>query len=84
MRGSVIAGWDGWRCHLYRLAVREDRRRRGVATALLDLAEQRFRSLGAHRVDAMVLVGNGVGQAAWAARGYHPQHEWRRWVKTVP
>jgi ribosomal protein S18 acetylase RimI-like enzyme len=20
--GSVIAGWDGWRCHLYRLAVR--------------------------------------------------------------
>ena len=20
--GSIIAGWDGWRCHLYRLAVR--------------------------------------------------------------
>jgi hypothetical protein len=20
--GSIVAGWDGWRCHLYRLAVR--------------------------------------------------------------
>jgi ribosomal protein S18 acetylase RimI-like enzyme len=28
--GSVIAGWDGWRCHLYRLAVRPAWRRRGV------------------------------------------------------
>ena len=28
--GSVIAGWDGWRCHLYRVAVRANWRRRGV------------------------------------------------------
>jgi ribosomal protein S18 acetylase RimI-like enzyme len=27
--GSVIAGWDGWRYHLYRLAVRPGWRRRG-------------------------------------------------------
>jgi len=26
--GTVIAGWDGWRCHLYRIAVRGDWRRR--------------------------------------------------------
>jgi ribosomal protein S18 acetylase RimI-like enzyme len=26
--GTVIAGWDGWRCHLYRLAVSPGRRRR--------------------------------------------------------
>src|SRR4051794_16180165 len=32
--GTVVAGWDGWRGHLYRLAVRPDRRRRGVAGAL--------------------------------------------------
>src|ERR1700733_15519309 len=33
--GSVIAGWDGWRCHLYRLAVRPARRRRGGGSAVL-------------------------------------------------
>jgi ribosomal protein S18 acetylase RimI-like enzyme len=29
--GTVIAGWDGWRCHLYRLAVSPAYRRRGIA-----------------------------------------------------
>ncbi|MER6329219.1 GNAT family N-acetyltransferase, partial [Streptomyces sp. NPDC001034] len=33
--GTVIAGFDGWRCHLYRLAVARQRRRQGIATALL-------------------------------------------------
>ena len=27
--GSIIAGWDGWRCHLYRLAVRPAWRKQG-------------------------------------------------------
>jgi len=31
--GSVIAGWDGWRCHLYRLAVRPAWRRRPESVA---------------------------------------------------
>ena len=43
--GTVIAGWDGWRCHLYRLAVAPDRRRQGVGRALITAAEQRFRAL---------------------------------------
>ena len=33
--GTVIAGWDGWRCHLYRLAVAPDRRRAGIGRALI-------------------------------------------------
>jgi ribosomal protein S18 acetylase RimI-like enzyme len=79
--GSVIAGWDGWRCHLYRLAVRPAWRRRGVGTALLRAAEDRFMALGATRVDAMVLDGNDLGQSLWRASGYRRQDNWRRWVK---
>jgi ribosomal protein S18 acetylase RimI-like enzyme len=79
--GSVIAGWDGWRCHLYRLAVRPAARRRGVGSALLAAAEQRFKTLGAVRVDAMVLDGNDLGQNLWRASGYRRQEDWRRWVK---
>jgi ribosomal protein S18 acetylase RimI-like enzyme len=82
--GSVIAGWDGWRCHLYRIAVRADRRQIGVARALLALAEDRFAACGARRVDAMVLVDNALGQLAWTALGYQPQEQWRRWVKALP
>jgi ribosomal protein S18 acetylase RimI-like enzyme len=79
--GSVIAGWDGWRCHLYRVAVRQDWRRRGVSRALIAEAEHRFAAYGAHRVDAMVLEDNTLGHSAWTALGYSPQPEWRRWVK---
>jgi ribosomal protein S18 acetylase RimI-like enzyme len=81
--GSIIAGWDGWRYHLYRLAVRHDWRRQGVGSALLDAAEARFQALGATRADAMVLSGNSLGQRLWRASGYTEQREWRRWVKTL-
>ena len=79
--GSIIAGWDGWRCHLYRLAVRADWRRQGVGTALLEAAENRLKGTGATRIDAMVLAGNDLGQNLWRSTGYREQDNWRRWVK---
>ena len=81
--GSVIAGWDGWRCHLYRVAVRPDWRRQGVVRGLMAVAEQRFRDAGGRRADAMVLEDNTLGHTAWRALGYAPQPQWRRWVKPL-
>ncbi|MFD9412572.1 GNAT family N-acetyltransferase [Streptomyces sp. NPDC059989] len=79
--GSVIAGYDGWRCSLYRLAVLPSRRRQGIATALLEAAERRFQAAGGRRGDAMVLEDNERAHLAWAAAGYHREDRWRRWVK---
>lgn len=79
--GTIIAGWDGWRANLYRLAVDPEYRGRGIARLLLERAETRLRDLGATRFHAMVLSQNDEGIAAWAAMGYHPQDEWTRWVK---
>ncbi|MEV4880001.1 GNAT family N-acetyltransferase [Streptomyces cyaneofuscatus] len=79
--GTVIAGFDGWRCHLYRLAVHPEQRRRGVGGALLAAAEERFAALGGRRADAMVLDRNDLAQHAWRAAGYGPEPQWSRWVK---
>jgi ribosomal protein S18 acetylase RimI-like enzyme len=81
--GTVIAGWDGWRCHLYRLAVAPAYRGRGIAGSLVRAAEDRFRTLGGTRADAMVLDGNAAAHPAWRAMGYRPQPEWSRWVKPL-
>lgn len=81
--GTVIAGWDGWRCHLYRLAVDPHRRRSGIGRALIEAAEQRIRALGGTRIDAMVLDDNPGAHAIWAAGGYRRQPDWSRWIKPL-
>jgi ribosomal protein S18 acetylase RimI-like enzyme len=82
--GTVIAGWDGWRCHLYRLAVAPDRRRTGIGRMLVRAAEERFAAFGGTRADAMVLDDNDQAHHAWRAAGYAAQPEWSRWVKPLP
>ena len=79
--GTVIAGWDSWRAHMYRLAVDPDSRGRGIGRSLTRAAEERLKSLGAVRFDAMVLSGNLGGEAAWEAMGYRPQNDWTRWIR---
>ena len=81
--GTLISGWDGWRAHLYRLAVHPELRGRGIAGELLRRAEDRLMRLGARRLDAMVLEQNGLGQSFWAAVGFSPQSVWRRWVRSA-
>ena len=68
--GSLIVGWDGWRCHLYRLAVDADHRRRHVGAQLVARAREQAQKLGARRIDAMVDGNNGAGVSFWSALGF--------------
>lgn len=76
--GTLIVGWDGWRCHLYRLVVDPDWRRRGVARELAASALDRARKLGAARIDASVDPGNEPAVRFWEGIGYSMDHD-RRW-----
>jgi ribosomal protein S18 acetylase RimI-like enzyme len=77
--GTLIVGWDGWRCHLYRLAVDEKARRSGVATALTGEAMRRARGYGASRLDAMVHADNDGAVAFWESVGLRLDGHDSRW-----
>ncbi|HET7574661.1 MAG TPA: GNAT family N-acetyltransferase, partial [Solirubrobacterales bacterium] len=51
--GALIAAWDGWRGNMYRLAVREDCRRQGIALTLARAGEAHLEAHGARRVTAL-------------------------------
>jgi len=80
---TIVAGWDGWRCHVYRLAVRPERRGEGIGKTMIAAAEERFRGLGGTRADAMVLDDNAPAHGIWSASGYRRQPEWSRWIKPL-
>jgi ribosomal protein S18 acetylase RimI-like enzyme len=81
--GSLIAAWDGWRGSFYRLAVRSDRRRQGLATMLLKEGERRLRERGAVRLTAIVADDDPAAMGFWKAVGYQRQGHRARFVRLV-
>ena len=68
--GVLIAGWDGWRGNMYRLAVHPDHRRHGIGRRLVDAGEEHLRRPGTRRVTALVGYDDAVAAAFWDAAGY--------------
>ena len=76
--GSVIAGWDGWRGALYRLAVAPPHRRRGIAPALVDAAEQQLHAHGVRRMHLIVSTAGGPAAVDfWKSARYEPTDQLR-------
>jgi ribosomal protein S18 acetylase RimI-like enzyme len=67
----------------YRLAVDPAHRRRGLATAMVRAGEQRLRSLGAKRLNAIVESEEVDAMSFWAAAGNELQTARSRFVKNI-
>ncbi len=58
--GSIMAGYDGHRGWLYSVAVRQDAKRRGIGTALVQTAEAALSKLGCSKINLQVRSTNAA------------------------
>jgi len=81
--GVLIAGWDGWRGNVYRLAVLPSHRREGIARELVEAGHERLRAQGARRVTALVGGEEGAAHRLWRALGYQRDEFVHRFVRNL-
>jgi ribosomal protein S18 acetylase RimI-like enzyme len=68
--GAVMGGFDGRRGLVYHLAVRQDVRRQGIASALMEELENRLRAKGCLRVYLLVTRDNVEAREYYEKRGW--------------
>jgi ribosomal protein S18 acetylase RimI-like enzyme len=78
--GSLVAGFDGWRGNLYRLAVAPAQRGQGIAQQLLAEAHRALREFGVGRITAIVDRENAAAVRFWDASGYRLDADAVRYV----
>ena len=81
--GSIMASFDGWRGHLYRLVVHPEHRRKRIARQLVLAAERALSDWGAKRVTALVEKENARAMAFWSAAGYTQDSGMTRFVRSL-
>ncbi len=82
--GIVLWSHNGSVGILWRLAVAEQQRGRGIATKLLDRAEQDIRAAGFSGVTLLTRVTNTVAKSMYARRGYKWNDHLEFWGKKLP
>jgi ribosomal protein S18 acetylase RimI-like enzyme len=76
--GTIVAGWDGWRGALYRLAVQPSYRRRGIATMLVSEAERWLHEQGVRRMHLIASrAGGETAESFWISARYEPTDQVR-------
>lgn len=68
--GSAMGGWDGRRGWIYHVATAPEHRREGLATRMVRQIEDRLRTLGSPRANAIVLEDNDEAIRFWESLGY--------------
>ena len=73
--GTILAGNDGRRGHIYHVAVASDRRREGVGRALTEEAWRALQKEGVTKIALLVHRGNSDGLSFWTEMGFSPRED---------
>jgi len=68
--GTVMAGFDGVRGWVHKVACHPSARRQGIAALLMRAAEQGLRDLGCRKLNLQVRADNQAAVAFYQAAGY--------------
>ena len=68
--GSVMAGYDGHRGWISRIAVLKTRQRRGIGEALIQEAEKRLVARGCSKINLQVVASNATVLGFYQSLGY--------------
>ena len=68
--GTILAGYDGHRGWLYKLAVHPNARRCGIGEKLVRAAERRLAAIGCTKANLQVRDTNHEAARFWARMGY--------------
>jgi len=84
--GTALGAWDGWRGHIYRLAVLPLYQRQGIGRALVLEAERILYSKGVKRISIEVIGQDGRAMSFWKSLeeiGYLQDNRIVRFAKTL-
>ena len=73
--GSILAGHDGRRAHLYHVAVSPQCRRQGIARALVEAAIDALQREGIRKVATVAFETNTDGNRFWESMGFTVRHD---------
>ncbi len=68
--GVIMAGNDGRRGYIYHLTVKEDHRRKGVASNLVNKCLESLKVEGINKVALVVFSNNEIGNTFWHKLGF--------------
>jgi ribosomal protein S18 acetylase RimI-like enzyme len=68
--GTIMAGNDGRRGHIYHLMVKSEYRKKGIGKKLLKKTEKALKKEGIRKIFLVVFKKNKIGNKFWENNGY--------------
>jgi len=73
--GTIMAGNDGRRGHIYHLMVKPEHRKNGLGKKLVEKTEKALKKEGIRKILLVALKNNKIGNIFWEKNGYEIRND---------